>query len=279
MQTIYSFSELRSVRASMHGSFGLIPTMGALHVGHASLVERARQECNYIGASIFVNPAQFGVGEDFGKYPRTLEHDLALLESLGTDIVFIPSVETIYPPGYQTWVDVANVTAPLEGKCRPEHFRGVTTVVAKLLNAFTPSKAYFGQKDAQQVVVLKRMVRDLNFSVELMVCPTVREVDGLAVSSRNAYLLPAERQAATILHRALCAAKEKYDGGERNAEMLRAAMQSMLKKEPLALAQYVSAADPETLGELDRIEKGVLLSLAVRIGKTRLIDNFLVGDQ
>ena len=263
----------------MHGSFGLIPTMGALHVGHASLVERARQECNYIGTSIFVNPTQFGVGEDFGKYPRTLEKDLALLESLGTDIVFVPSVEAIYPPGYQTWVDVADVTAPLEGKYRPGHFRGVTTVVAKLLNAFTPSKAYFGQKDAQQVVVLKRMVRDLNFPVELIVCPTVREADGLAMSSRNAYLIPAERQAATVLYRSLCAAKEKYDGGERNAETLRAAMQSMLDREPLASVQYVSVADPETLGELDRIEKGVLLSLAVRIGKTRLIDNFLIGDQ
>jgi pantoate--beta-alanine ligase len=279
MQTIYSFSELRSVRASMHGSFGLIPTMGALHVGHASLVERARQECNYVGTSIFVNPTQFGAGEDFGKYPRTLAKDLALLESLGADIVFVPSVEAIYPPGYQTWVDVADVTAPLEGKYRPGHFRGVTTVVAKLLNAFTPSKAYFGQKDAQQVVVLKRMVRDLNFPVELMVCPTVREADGLAMSSRNDYLLPAERQAATVLYRSLCAAKEKYDGGERNAETLRTAMQSMLDREPLAVAQYVSVADPETLGELDRIENGVLLSLAVRIGKTRLIDNFLVGDQ
>lgn len=276
MQTIYSFSELRSVRASMHGSFGLIPTMGALHVGHASLVERARQECNYIGTSIFVNPTQFGAGEDFGKYPRTLARDLALLESLGADIVFVPSVEVIYPPGYQTWVDVADVTAPLEDKYRPGHFRGVTTVVAKLLNAFTPSRAYFGQKDAQQVVVLKRMVRDLNFPVELIVCPTVREADGLAMSSRNAYLNPAERQAATVLYRALCAAKKKCDGGERNAETLRAAMQSMLDREPLALAQYVSAADPETLTELDRIEKGVLLSLAVQIGKTRLIDNFLI---
>ena len=279
MQTIYSFSELRSVRASMHGSFGLIPTMGALHVGHASLVDRARQECNYIGTSIFVNPTQFGAGEDFGKYPRTLGNDLALLESLGVDIVFVPSVEVIYPLGYQTWVDVADVTAPLEGKYRPGYFRGVTTVVAKLLNAFTPSQAYFGQKDAQQVVVLKRMVLDLNFPVELMVCPTVREADGLAMSSRNAYLNPAERQAATVLYRALCAAKENYDGGERNAETLRAAMQSMLDSEPLALAQYVSAADPETLTELDRIEKGVLLSLAAQIGKTRLIDNFPIGDQ
>jgi pantoate--beta-alanine ligase len=279
MQTLYSFSELRSVRASMQGSFGLIPTMGALHVGHASLVERARQECSFIGTSIFVNPAQFGVGEDFGKYPRALEKDLAMLESLGTDIVFVPSVEDIYPKGYQTWVDVADVTAPLEGKYRPGHFRGVTTVVAKLLNAFTPSKAYFGQKDAQQVVVLKRMVRDLNFPVELVVCPTVREPNGLAMSSRNAYLNPAEKQAATVLYRSLCAAKEKYDGGERNAETLRAAMRAMLDSESLAVAQYVSAADPETLNELDKIEKGVLLSLAVRIGKTRLIDNFLIGDR
>ena len=279
MQTLYSLSELRAVRESMHGSFGLIPTMGALHVGHGSLVERARQECSYIGTSIFVNPTQFGVGEDFGKYPRTLEKDLDLFESLGADIVFVPSVEVIYPPGYQTWVDVADVTAPLEGKYRPGHFRGVTTVVAKLLNAFTPSKAYFGQKDAQQVVVLKRMVRDLNFPVELMVCPTVREANGLAMSSRNAYLNPAERHAATVLYRSLCAAKEKYDSGERNAETLRAAMQSMLDQRALGCGAIYFRRGSGNSQELDRIEKGVLLSLAVQIGKTRLIDNFLIGNQ
>jgi pantoate--beta-alanine ligase len=276
MQTIYALSELRAMRSSMRGSFGLVLTMGALHAGHGSLVQRARQECDYVGTSIFVNPAQFDVGEDFGKYPRTLERDLDLFEKLGTDVVFVPSVDIMYPPGYQTWVEVADVTARLEGQCRPGHFRGVTTIVAKLLNAFLPSKAYFGQKDAQQVVVLKRMVKDLNFPVELIVCPTVREEDGLALSSRNAYLKPEERKAAAVLYRALCAAKSKHDEGERNAEALRAAMCSVLDSEPLADAQYVSAADPETLGELEKIENGVLLSLAVEIGQTRLIDNFLI---
>ena len=276
MQTIQTLSELRAVRASMRGVFGLVPTMGALHAGHGSLVERAREECDHVGASVFVNPAQFGAGEDFVKYPRTLEKDLALFEKLGADIVFAPSADSMYPTGYQTWVEVAGVTTNLEGQWRPGHFRGVATVVAKLFNAFTPSKAYFGQKDAQQVVVLKRMVQDLNYPVELVVCPTVREADGLALSSRNAYLNPTERQAATVLYRALCAAKSKYDGGERHAEELRVAMRSVLDSEPLAASQYVSAADPVTLDELDTIDKGVLLSLAVRIGKTRLIDNFLI---
>jgi pantoate--beta-alanine ligase len=277
MHTIFSLSELRAVRASMQGSFGLIPTMGALHAGHGSLVQRARQECDRIGASIFVNPAQFSAGEDFGKYPRTIERDLELFEKLGADIVFVPGADIMYPPGYQSWVEVEGVAMRLEGECRPGHFRGVTTVVAKLFNAFTPSRAYFGQKDAQQVVVLKRMVRDLNFPVELVVCPTVRDADGLALSSRNAYLNPAERQAATVLHRSLCAAKERYDSGERNAETLRAIIRSILNGESLADAQYVSAADPETLEELETINRGVLLSLAVRFGKTRLIDNCLIG--
>jgi len=276
MQTTYTLAELKTVRASREGSFGLVPTMGALHEGHASLVRKARLECEHVGASIFVNPSQFGAGEDFGKYPRTLERDLELLEKLGVDVVFVPSVDVMYPPGYQTWVEVADVTTRLEGECRPGHFRGVATVVAKLFNAFMPSRAYFGQKDAQQVVVLRRMVRDLSFPVELVVCPTLREADGLALSSRNAYLNPAERKAATVLFRSLCSAREKYDNGERDAEVLRAAMISILSSEPLADAQYVSAADPETLEELEKIDKGVLLSLAVRIGKTRLIDNFLV---
>jgi pantoate--beta-alanine ligase len=275
MRIVHALSELKAMRATMQGSFGLIPTMGALHAGHGSLVQRARQECDHVGASIFVNPAQFGAGEDFGKYPRTLERDLGLLEKLGAGVVFIPSVDVMYPPGFQTWVEVADVTMRLEGQCRPGHFRGVTTVVAKLLNAFTPTRAYFGQKDAQQIVVLRRMVHDLNVPVELVVCPTVREADGLAMSSRNAYLNPAERQAATVLYRALCAAGSKYDAGERNADALRATMKSILDGEPLANTQYVSAADPKTLEELAIIGNGVLLSLAVRIGQTRLIDNFL----
>ena len=276
MRTISSLSELREIRTSMRGTFGLVPTMGALHEGHASLVKRARAECSLVGASIFVNPAQFSPGEDFGKYPRTIERDLELLERLGADVVWTPSPQSMYPDGFQTWVTVEELEKPLEGESRPGHFRGVTTVVAKLLNCFVPDKAYFGQKDAQQVAVIKRMVRDLNFPVEVVVCPTVREPDGLAMSSRNAYLDPVERKAATVLYRALCAAKEKYERGERDAEALRTAMRSIIRSEPLAQVQYVSAADPESLGELQMIENSVLLSLSVRIGKARLIDNILI---
>jgi pantoate--beta-alanine ligase len=250
--------------------------MGALHAGHASLVKRARAECGHVGVSIFVNPSQFAVGEDFGKYPRTIQKDLDLLESIGADVVFLPTADSMYPSGYQTWIEVETVSVPLEGQCRPGHFRGVATIVAKLLNSFSPDRAYFGQKDAQQAVVIKRMAQDLNFSTDIIICPTVREADGLALSSRNAYLSGEERQAATVLFRALSAAKSKFESGERNAEVLREAMRSVLQTEPLASDQYVSAADPATLSELHRIEAGVLLSMAVRIGKTRLIDNFLL---
>jgi pantoate--beta-alanine ligase len=276
MRTTDDLSALRTLRASMVGSFGLVPTMGALHAGHKSLVQRARSECEHVGASVFVNPSQFSAGEDFGNYPRTLQQDLDLFESLGVDIVYVPTADSMYPPGYQTWIDVETVSAPLEGKCRPGHFRGVATIVAKLLNSFTPDRAYFGQKDAQQAAVLKRMVRDLNFPVDVIVCPTVREPDGLALSSRNVYLNAEERQAALVLYRALSAAKNKYDSGERNADVLRAIMRSVIGSEPLASEQYVSAADPETLCELQEIDKGVLFSLAIRIGKTRLIDNLLI---
>jgi pantoate--beta-alanine ligase len=276
MRTTDNLSDLRKLRASMEGTFGLVPTMGALHAGHSSLVSRARAECNHVGISIFVNPAQFSPGEDIASYPRTLARDLELLESLGADLVWIPPAESLYPAGYQTWIEVEELGAPLEGKCRPGHFRGVATIVAKLLNCFTPDKAYFGQKDAQQVALLKRMAQDLNFPVELVVCPTIREPDGLALSSRNAYLSPEERKAATVLYRALSAAKEKYDWGERNAEVLREAMRFVVRSEPLAYEQYVSAADPDTLCEIQTIDTRVLLSLAVRIGKARLIDNILI---
>jgi pantoate--beta-alanine ligase len=278
MRTTDNLSELRVIRGSMDGTFGLVPTMGALHAGHGSLVQKARIECEHVGASIFVNPSQFSAGEDLGNYPRKLQHDLDMLESLGVDVVYIPTVESMYPSGYQTWITAEDVSAPLEGKCRPGHFRGVATIVAKLFNAFTPSRAYFGQKDAQQVVVLQRMVQDLNFSVELVICPTMREADGLALSSRNAYLSSEERKTAPVLYRALCAAKSSYDAGERDAGVLREVMRSMIQSEPLADVQYVSAADPKTLSELQKIEKGVLLSLAVRIGRARLIDNILIAS-
>jgi len=276
MQTVTTLSDLRAVRASLTGVFGLVPTMGYLHEGHLSLVRRARAECDHVGVSIFVNPTQFGPREDLAAYPRDLDRDLRLLESLGVDVVWAPTLEVVYPTGFQTWVTVEQVAAPLEGRHRPGHFRGVATVVAKLFNAFTPDKAYFGQKDAQQVVIIKRMAQDLNFPLEVVVASTVREADGLALSSRNVYLNPEERQAATVLYRALSAAKARYDAGERDAEMLRAVMSATLAAEPLAREEYVSAADPDTLAELERVEQGVLLSLAVRIGKTRLIDNFLL---
>ena len=271
-----SLSELRTMRRSLIGTLGLVPTMGALHLGHASLVSRARAECDYVGVSIFVNPTQFSPGEDLVKYPRTLQKDLDLLKSLGVDVVWTPTPDIMYPSGFQTWVTVDEVAKPLEGASRPGHFQGVTTVVAKLFNVFTPDKAYFGQKDAQQVAVLKRMALDLNFPVELVVCPTIREQDGLAMSSRNAYLNEAERRAARVLYQALCAAEEKYKVGEQSAEVLRSTMHAVIESEPLAEVHYVSVADPENLDELQQIPNGVLLSLAVRIGKTRLIDNFLL---
>lgn len=279
MQTITLLSDLRQARKPLPGKFGLVPTMGYLHQGHLSLVERARAECEHVGVSVFVNPTQFGPSEDLERYPRDLEADLRQLERLGVDLVWTPTVEEMYPAGFQTWVTVENVTAPLEGKQRPGHFRGVATVVAKLFNAFTPERAYFGQKDAQQVVVIRRMAQDLNFPVEVVVCPTVREPDGLALSSRNAYLSPQERQAATVLHRALTSAEEAYAAGERDAELLRALMSSTLASEPLAREEYVSVADPETLDELNRVTSGALLSMAVRIGKTRLIDNVVLAGK
>ena len=276
MQTILEASDLRRARTSMSGTFGLVPTMGALHKGHLSLVKRARAECDFVGVSIFVNPAQFGANEDLNRYPRDLDRDLKMLESEGVDVVWAPAAASVYPPGFQTWVTVDEVSKGLEGGHRPGHFRGVATVVAKLFNLFAPDRAYFGQKDAQQVVVIMRMVEDLNFPVEIMVCPTVRAADGLALSSRNAYLSPAERRAATVLFRALTAARSDFQNGERDTGSLRGAMKAVIDAEPLARAEYISIADPVTLAEVDRVGAGVLLSLAVRIGGTRLIDNLLL---
>jgi len=276
MQTISTLSELCAMRASLTGIAGLVPTMGALHQGHLSLVSRAKLECCWVGVSIFVNPTQFGPGEDFQSYPRNLAADLELLAHSGVDAVWTPAAGLMYPSGYQTWVSVDQVSLPLEGKFRPGHFRGVATVVAKLFNAFRPDKAYFGQKDAQQVAVIKRMVLDLNYPIDIVVCPIVREPDGLAMSSRNAYLNAAERKAATVLYRALGEARRRYDAGERNADQLRASMRSILQEEPLAREEYVSAADPVSLIELEKVRECVLLSLAVKIGKTRLIDNIVL---
>ncbi len=278
MKLVHTISDLRTHLATLPRPLGLVPTMGYLHEGHIALVRRARAECASVGVSIFVNPAQFGPQEDLARYPRDLERDLGMLEKAGVDVVWAPEAIEVYPDGYQTYINVENVAMPLEGAVRPGHFRGVATVVAKLFNAFTPDRAYFGQKDAQQAAVIRRMARDLNFPLEVIICPTVRESDGLAMSSRNTYLQPDERRAAVVLYRALSAARDAYQNGERSADALRAAMCDHLAAEPRARIEYVSAADPDTLQELERVDRNVLLSLAVRIGKTRLIDNFVLRD-
>ncbi|HEX7616932.1 MAG TPA: pantoate--beta-alanine ligase [Thermoanaerobaculia bacterium] len=277
MNVLRTVSEARAFRAGDGGTLGLVPTMGALHAGHLSLVARARGENDRILVSIFVNPAQFGPNEDLAAYPRTPENDFRLLESLGVDAVWTPSPGDVYPPGFQTFVTVGNVSAPLEGERRPGHFRGVATVVAKLFNVFEPDRAYFGQKDAQQVAVIQRMVSDLAFPVGVVVCPTVREPDGLALSSRNVSLSPDERRAAPVLHRALLAARAAFASGERNADRLRAVVSGTLAAEPLARPDYVSVADAVTLQELERVAGPALVSLAVRFGGTRLIDNVVLG--
>lgn len=277
MRNVITLEELRTARLSLDGTVGFVPTMGYLHEGHLALIRHAKEECDSVVVSIFVNPTQFGPNEDLAKYPRDLERDLRLIEPLGVDLVWTPTAEVMYPPGYQTWVEVEAVTRPLEGAMRPGHFRGVTTVVAKLFNAVQPHKAYFGQKDAQQAAVIRRMTLDLNFPIEIVVCPTVREADGLAMSSRNVYLSPEQRKAATVLFRSLSAAKELYESGERNAEALRRKMKEVLAAEPLAQVQYVSCADYDTLEELSEVRGKALLSMAVFIGKTRLIDNFVLG--
>jgi len=276
MKVVTSLQEMFAERRKLTEPVGFVPTMGYLHEGHLSLVRRAKQECRSVVVSIFVNPTQFGPQEDLARYPRDLERDLRLLAPLEVDLVWTPTVDEMYPPGYQTWVTVEEVTRPLEGAMRPGHFRGVTTIVSKLFNAVQPQRAYFGQKDAQQAAVIRQMTRDLNYPIEIVVCPTVREADGLAMSSRNVYLSPTERQAATVLYRALRAAEQAYQAGERNAERLRAVMRQVLESEPLVRVQYVSCADFDTLQELDEVRGKALLSMAVFIGNTRLIDNIVL---
>jgi len=278
MQVVTTVAEMRRLRAQMTGSVGLVPTMGYLHEGHLSLVRRARADNEHVVATIFVNPTQFGPQEDYQRYPRDPERDLRLLEQEGTDVVFMPGVEEIYPQGFDTWVEVGeSLTGRLEGVFRPGHLRGVTTVVAKLFNVVQAQRAYFGQKDGQQLAVIRRMAADLHMDVEVVAVPTVREPDGLAMSSRNAYLSPEERRAATVLWRSLCRARELFDGGERRAEVIRGEMQAVLASEPLASVDYVSVADAETLAELETIDRAAMVSLAVRIGNTRLIDNVTVA--
>ncbi len=274
---VTTIEEYRRVRAAMTGTVGAVPTMGYLHEGHLALVRRARAENDHVVVSIFVNPTQFGPNEDFARYPRDPDRDLALLRGEGVDVVFMPSVEEMYPEGFSTYVNVERLTDRLEGAHRPGHFRGVTTVVTKLFHILQPHRAYFGQKDAQQLIVIRRMTRDLAFPIDIVDVPTVREPDGLAMSSRNVYLSPDERRAATVLFRALERARELWNAGVRNGDQLREAMQRVIESEPLARADYVSVADPETLEELDAIEDRALASLAVRLGSTRLIDCVWLG--
>lgn len=257
-------------------TIGLVPTMGALHAGHLSLMRSARAENDVVVVSIFVNSIQFGRGEDFDSYPRDLYGDVAQAETAGVDLVFAPSAEAIYPKGFRTYVDVTELTEGLCGASRPGHFRGVTTVVAKLFNLVRPHRAYFGQKDYQQSVVVRRMAADLNCDLDIVVLPTVRESDGLAMSSRNVRLTPLQRQAASVLYTSLNRAEARVRVGERNAQAILEEVRTMIEAEPLARIDYVVLCDPETLKPLDRIEGPVLAALAVQFGETRLIDNLLI---
>jgi pantoate--beta-alanine ligase len=276
MKVTPSIEELRHIRASLPNPLGFVPTMGYLHQGHLSLIQRARDECKSVIVSIFVNPTQFSPSEDLEAYPRDLERDLSRIDEIGAEVVWNPSVEEMYGSNFQTWVEVEGISKPLEGASRPEHFRGVATVVTKLFNVVQPQKAYFGQKDAQQSIVIKQMIHDLNFPIEIIVSPTVREEDGLAMSSRNSYLDAGERQAATVLFRALTAAKDEFERGVVDPQALKGRMMEVLAAEPLAEIDYVSVADVGTLEELEDPINQALLSMAVRIGKTRLIDNMIL---
>lgn len=276
MNVVTSLAELRAARALLTEPVGLVPTMGFLHAGHLSLVRRARAECASVVVSIFVNPTQFGPSEDLATYPRDLPRDLAMLSDEHVDLVWTPTSDIMYPPRFQTWVTVEDLTEGLEGAERPGHFRGVTTVVTKLFTGVQPQRAYFGQKDAQQAIVIRQMTRDLNFPIEIVICPTVREPDGLALSSRNAYLDPEERRSATVLFRALERAQAAFTQGERDAETLRNIVSAVITQEPLADLQYVSCADCDTLLELHGHTDRALLSVAVRVGRVRLIDNVIL---
>ena len=279
MNTLRTIAGLRDVLRPVRraGTLGLVPTMGALHRGHLALVQAARADCRHVVASVFVNPTQFNDPSDLAAYPRQEAEDAALAEAAGVDTLFIPTADEVYGEGDATWIDIGGAADRFEGAFRPGHFRGVATVVLKLLNMVQPHVAYFGQKDAQQVAVIKRMVEDLSFPVHIVVCPIVREKDGLAMSSRNTYLGPDERRAAPVLHRALEEARAAFERGERDAGRLRGILTKTLAGEPLVRPDYVSVADASTLAELDRVEGTALVSLAARIGKTRLIDNVVLG--
>ena len=277
MRVVNSSQEMAQTCHDAARPLGLVPTMGALHEGHLALVRRAREENHTLAVSIFVNPAQFGSGEDFSGYPRDLDRDLDLLRQEKANLVFVPPPDEIYPPGFNTWVDVGSLTSKLEGAHRPGHFRGVATVVTKLINLARPDRAYFGQKDGQQVAVIRKLVRDLSLGLELVVVPTVREADGLALSSRNAYLTPEERSAAPVVYRALTCADELWRAGNDDAGLLRQQARRVLEAEPLISGiDYVSVADTATMEELEVASAGAMVSVAVQLGKTRLIDNVIL---
>ncbi|HEV8643475.1 MAG TPA: pantoate--beta-alanine ligase [Methylomirabilota bacterium] len=278
MDVVESLEALRAWRAAVPGPLGFVPTMGALHDGHLSLVRRARRECERVVVSIFVNPAQFGPHEDFERYPRDLARDLVLLDGEGVHLVFAPTPAIVYPAGFSTWVTVETLTERWEGAARPGHFRGVATVVLKLLNLVQPDRAYFGEKDYQQLRVIERMARDLNVSTTIVPCPTVREPDGLAMSSRNAYLAAAQRQAATVIFRALVAARQACERGERDPKTLAAVVEGMLAAEPLVRIDYVAVVDPGSLEPLTAIAQGgAVCCVAAWVGAIRLIDNLVLA--
>ncbi len=277
MQTLTTNTATTQATNTCPRPLGLVPTMGALHEGHLALVRRARAENETVAVSIFVNPAQFGENEDLATYPRDMARDLALLEAEGVDLVYAPAPEEVYPPGFDTWIEPGAIAEELEGAVRPGHFRGVATVVAKLFNVVRPDRAYFGQKDGQQLAVIRQMARDLDTGIEIVAVPTVRDADGLALSSRNAYLTPEQRQAAPVIYQALSAARQIWETGETDAERLRGAVREILQQEPLLSGiDYVSVADLSTLRELEQVNGPAMVSTAVRMGKTRLIDNVVL---
>ena len=279
MRVVRTVREMRGVRRGLVGRVGLVPTMGALHAGHAALLCSARAERETVIASLFVNPTQFGPTEDYATYPRNRERDLEIFEARGTDVLFEPTLDEIYPAGDSTRVDPGPIAGVLEGVHRPGHFVGVATVVAKLFNIINPDAAYFGRKDAQQLAIVNRLVRDLRMGIEIVPVDTVRDPDGLALSSRNVNLSDEHRTAAASLYRALTAGERAWAGGERSGDVLRAAILDVLRREPLVEVEYASAADPETFEELDEIEAPALLSIAARVGGTRLIDNISLPAQ
>jgi len=278
MEILTTVADMVSARDRSERPLGLVPTMGFLHEGHLALVRRTREQNRTVVVSIFVNPAQFGSGEDLSSYPRDMERDLGLLEEERVDMVFSPSNEEVYPQGYSSYVDVQGVTGRLEGERRPGHFRGVATVVAKLLTIVRPDRTYFGQKDGQQVAVVKRMTLDFNLGSEIVVVPTVREDDGLALSSRNVYLTEDERRAAPVLYSSLCRVRDMWQDGVRDAGLLRREAEGMIAAEPLAELDYFSVADAETLEELDLVDGRALALVAARFGRAHLIDNVVLGD-